>query len=559
MINELDDVIRHLVGDMVESAPTPPDFPAGFPARPARRPAAWPRVALGLAAAGLVVAGTIAVAQWRRGVTAVGEAEWGMEFIVLSPRDPEGLRAAVLAVPGVASAEYTITVPEPLGPGVTLEPGVVAPEARPMLTMQILLDPNADAVVVAEGLMEAAGLTSLRLSESAAGAFAQEYFDFAFEAAPLLGGDPPVYQGRLGPDPQFDTSGFGVEVPLELAAALEGVEPPSMPLCAWPESLAPTRVLHIGLLRTLGVRLFLLEGDPPCLQTVEAGGSSGGGFDFSRLPIYDVEGASTSSGGPGTVTARVPPETAIAVAFIDGVSPGWQRPVSGLVMFPTPVGEFGRVVVESYDVSGTLIDRIERWYPASPAPSGIALGEAPFLWNGEAEDHEALALEFVREVIGWTRPVAVVIPGDTPDAATVQVTDGATGPTLELLIDRWGGPDRAVLQVRTVGGPDGVAVGQGGTSLEAPPVGWDAGDGAEIQIQPLAGAVSALVVYTTRDGTQRVVYVPGIDLIDGLRTGVWVSIGPTEVADYQDLVHVLVLYQDRQGRVIAAASSTMAP
>jgi hypothetical protein len=515
-------------------------------------------VALGLAAAGLVVAGTIAVAQWRRGVTDVGDAALATEFTIPSPRDPEGLRAAVLAVPGVVSAEYTIAIPEPTGPGVTLEPGVVAPEARPTLTMQVLLDPDADAVVVAEGLMEAAGLTSLRLPESVAGALAQEYFDFAFEAASLLGGDPPVYQGRLGPEPQFDTSAFGAEVPLELAAAIEEAEPPSMPLCAWPESFAPTRVLHIGMLRTLGVRLFLLEGDPTCLQTVDAGGSFGTGFDFSMYPIYGIE-AANSSGGPGFVAARVPPETAIAVSFIDGVSPGWQRPVSGLVMFPTPVGEFGRVVVESYDVSGTLIDRIERWYPASPAPSGIALGEAPFLWNGEAEDHEALALEFVREVIGWTRPVAVVIPGDTPDAATVQVTDGATGPTLELLIDRWGGPDRAVLQVRTVGGPDGVAVGQGGTSLEAPPVGWDAGDGAEIQIQPLTGAVSALVVYTTRDGTQRVVYVPGIDLMDGLDLGTWISVGPTGVADYQELAHVLVLYLDHHDHVIAAASSTMAP
>jgi hypothetical protein len=504
-----------------------------------------------------VVAGTIAVAQWQRGVASVGDAARQTAFTIPSPRDPEALRAAVLAVPGVVAAEYTVTVPEPLGPGVTLQPGAVVPEERPMLTMQVLLDPDADAVVVAEGLMEAAGLTSLRLPESVAGAFAQEYFDFAFEAAPLFGGDPPVYQGRPGPEPQFDTSGFGMELPLDAAASLEEVELPDMPLCDWPESFAPTRVLHIGMLRTLGVRLFLLEGVPSCLQTVEAGGSYGGGFDFSRYPIYDIEGASASSGSPGFVAARVPPETAIAVAFIDGVSPGWQRPVAGLVLFPTPVGEFGHVVVESYDAAGFLIDRTERWLPIAPAPSGIALGEAPILWAGDSEDPEALALEFVREVIGWTRPVvALMIPGDTPDAATVQVTDGATGPTLEVLLDRWGGLPLGVLQVRTVDGPYGVTAGQGGT-LEEPPVGWDAGEGAEIQIRPHPGTATALVVYTTGDGTQRHVYVPGIDLREGLDLGRWVSIGPTEVADSGELRHVLVLYMDSREHVIAAASSTM--
>jgi hypothetical protein len=141
----------------------------------------------------------------------------------------------------------------------------------------------------------------------------------------------------------------------------------------------------------------------------------------------------------------------------------------------------------------------------------------------------------------------------------VQVSDGATGPTLEVVIDRWPDLPLAVLQVRTVGGPDGVAVGQGGESLEAPPVGWEAGEGAEIQVAPHAGTAIALVVYTTRDGTQRVVYVPGIDLREGLDLGRWVSIGPTEVADYRDLAHVLVLYMDRREHVIAAASGTMAP
>ena len=71
--------------------------------------------------------------------------------------------------------------------------------------------------------------------------------------------------------------------------------------------------------------------------------------------------------------------------------------------------------------------------------------------------------------------------------------------------------------------------------------------------------ILGLTVPQERSLTQRVVYVPGIDLMDGLDLGTWISVGPTGVADYQELAHVLVLYMDRREHVIAAASGTMAP
>jgi hypothetical protein len=49
---------------------------------------------------------------------------------------------------------------------------------------------------------------------TAAGAAADAYFAFASEGALTLGEDPLILQPLPGPEPQFDTSALGTEVPL---------------------------------------------------------------------------------------------------------------------------------------------------------------------------------------------------------------------------------------------------------------------------------------------------------------------------------------------------------
>ena len=570
MNDVLDTRIRELMADVVEQSPPPPQFPDGRAASLRRAGRSRIRVGLVWAAAVLAIVATI----WTVGENppigpdAAEPAALTIEFTVIS-WIPERLRSEVLAIPGVADATYTITQPEPSGQGAvvttsasegvvtTVAPGIVVPSGRPHLTMTVALLPGADPLQVADGLIRVTGLSNITLPEATAAALRDSYFAFALDGAVLLGGDPPVYQPRPGPEPRFDPSTLGSEAPFISAGSLTE----ALSLARWGVSCpSPDRpvlgttalVLHIGHLATEEV-VFVSDGAPPCLVVESPTGSEAGSFDFSRYPVFGIVSARASSFEAGLVSARVPSETSVAVAYIDGASPIRQRPTAGIVMFRTPPGEFGHVVIESYDVDGVLIERIEERFPVSTprALGGVTLAAPPFVWTS-AGDPEDVALEFASLVLGWTNAVASVSAGADPSGpvwvalsppGTPVVVDVLTVPIRRSLL-------RGIIEVSTPAGPSGVTVGRAAEWLEDA-AGSVPQRGAAIRIPAFDGAASALVMVRAGEGQQFSATVPQADLAARLP----ITVGPID-AEPEDIETVLVLYLDASGMVIAVTGGS---
>src|SRR3990172_5450864 len=252
----LDARIRELMADVVEQSPPPPQFPDQRVAclRRANRHPIGTGVAWAAALLALVATIWMLTAN-RPGPDVADPTAVTIEFTMISPALPERLRSAVLAIPGVADATYTITQHHPSS------------------------SPSPRVVAVPRG------------------------------------GPPPVYQPRPGPEPRFDPSTLGSEAPFisagspteALSLARWGVSCPSPA----PPVLGTTAlVLHIGHLATEEV-VFVSDGAPPCLVVESPAMVEAGSFDFSRYPVFGIVSARASSFEAGLVSARVPSETSV--------------------------------------------------------------------------------------------------------------------------------------------------------------------------------------------------------------------------------------------------------
>lgn len=191
------------------------------------------------------------------------------------------------------------------------------------------------------------------------------------EGEVLISTDPyVVVQGASAPEPQFDTSGLGIEQPLTpltdigLIASVVDLHVRSV---VEPEVL---RIISVGT--TVGgqdtVILHLFETEPDSDRrwqfrcTLPSGGCFG---TFLGNPTFDPEQLlqpgpgdqpTYEIGGPGHVTWDAPPGTSVVVLTVNG-NPVWQRPVGGVAVFNIQLVDGDRFKISALDKNGvTLIN-----------------------------------------------------------------------------------------------------------------------------------------------------------------------------------------------------------
>lgn len=185
------------------------------------------------------------------------------------------------------------------------------------------------------------------------------------EGEVLLATDPVVVRGAASPEPQFDTSGLGIEEPLsplmDIAKALEVVRIET-------EDGQLIRVTTIGT--TVGGHDAIVlhyEGTVfsgrrlqlRCLLTSPGGGSCGG-HDLQNVinepgglvqPESPTEPNSYEVGVPGVLMWDAPPGTSIVVLTVNG-EPKWQRPIGGVAVFDTNLVDGDRFTLAALDEYG---------------------------------------------------------------------------------------------------------------------------------------------------------------------------------------------------------------
>ncbi len=192
-----------------------------------------------------------------------------------------------------------------------------------------------------------------------------------FEGEVLLSTDPyVVVQGAEAPEPQFDTSGLGLEQPLTPLTDLgriAAVVDQYLGFAGDPE------VLRITTVGTTGggqdtVILHLYETDQFSDRRLQYRcilPSAGCGGEFLDDPTVDSEQLlqpdprdqpTYEVGGPGHVTWDAPPGASVVVLTVNG-NPVWQRPIGGVAVFDTQLVDGDRFDIKALDENGvTLIN-----------------------------------------------------------------------------------------------------------------------------------------------------------------------------------------------------------
>ncbi|MGH8926171.1 MAG: hypothetical protein ACRDWA_16300 [Acidimicrobiia bacterium] len=177
--------------------------------------------------------------------------------------------------------------------------------------------------------------------------------------------DPLVVRGTDSPEPAFDTSSLGVEVPL-----LELSDIQSSILQVEQNLLSPQDqvVKHVvagelasgsvaGIVQTAGERGWCLWIIPPTDARPSCSGRNTNephpligvnpGTDFPTDEAHNLQG--TFAWGP------LPPEVSV-VAVDYGDTTLWQRPVSGIVLFDIDNPDQDHITYTAYDQNGNVID-----------------------------------------------------------------------------------------------------------------------------------------------------------------------------------------------------------
>jgi hypothetical protein len=176
--------------------------------------------------------------------------------------------------------------------------------------------------------------------------------------------DPRVVRGTLGPEPAFDTSSLGVEIPLLDPSDIEGSI-----LRVEENLLSPTDQVesHLvagelasgsmaGIVQTTGERGWCLwiipptEARPSCTSrydnSPEAVIGVNPGTDFPTDEANDLRG--TYAWGP------LPPEVSV-VTVAYGDTTLWQRPVGGIALFDIDNPNRDHISYTAYDAHGNIV------------------------------------------------------------------------------------------------------------------------------------------------------------------------------------------------------------
>lgn len=190
---------------------------------------------------------------------------------------------------------------------------------------------------------------------------------------PVLSEDPYVIQAMSGPQPLFDTSALGVELPV-VAATSDDILPQSM--FEWPSSEQPaaTEDRPVIVLGTVGqpnsnaaavtILVWFTKTGTICSGTASDGGI-GSGCGFEVLSRFGHAGGSYEETDDGVVSGEVSYVVPLETSVVQVVTPSgtfWQRPSGGygVVPFGDTVGRPTSIV--AYDADG---DEIGDWSVAS--------------------------------------------------------------------------------------------------------------------------------------------------------------------------------------------------
>jgi hypothetical protein len=235
------------------------------------------------------------------------------------------------------------------------------------LTLQ---DPS-QAEDIAAVVAQIPGTGEIVYSPAVEEAVTEAFFDAALSTARVIHDDPRVHQPAFGPEPRFDTTELGTEVPLIPATADVGLSPeelrdiderlPGTSL----ESSASLRgpILHIGALED-GSRLILtFDGGSGYIErTFGADRWWSGGAGTLGSYFYGEVGSGGSSDGPTYVRIRVPFATSVVVLTTDGGVQLWQRPIAGHALIPvdSPAGQRPTGTVTALGANGETIGQWQR-------------------------------------------------------------------------------------------------------------------------------------------------------------------------------------------------------
>ncbi len=209
---------------------------------------------------------------------------------------------------------------------------------------------------------------SSELSPARRGARIDRYVE-QLAGGEVLSEEPYVIQAPPGPEPRFDVSGLGEELPLVPATSPEVV----------PESLFEGAVGIVGLdtapatpdrpvvvLGTVSqpgsqrtpettVMIWFTESGFTCEGTA-SGDGQGSSCGSEVLRSFGQTGESYSSEGIGEISYTVPLETAV-VQIVTELQTFWQRPVAGYGLVPYGDTVERPTELVAYDVDGAEIGR----------------------------------------------------------------------------------------------------------------------------------------------------------------------------------------------------------
>ena len=248
-------------------------------------------------------------------------------------------------------------------------------EPRRVQLFLTLQDPS-QAEYVAAVAAQIPGTAEIVYSPAVEEAVTEAFFDAVLSTARVIHDDPRVHQPAVGPEPRFDTTELGTEVPLIPATTDVGLSPEDLrdidrlltverlvePSSAESSGSLRGPILHIGALED-GSRLILtFDGGSDYFERIfRAGGWSGGGGTLGSY-FYGEVGSGGSSDGPTYVRIRVPLETSVVVLGTDGGVQLWQRPIAGHALIPvdSPAGQRPTGTVTALGPSGETIGRWQR-------------------------------------------------------------------------------------------------------------------------------------------------------------------------------------------------------
>lgn len=344
---------------------------------------------------------------------------------------------------------------------------------------------------------------------------------------------PLVVIGVPGAEPRFDTSTLGDEVGLGQVTDVGEFQTWAVQLEL--DGSKPVKVIVGGQIDT-GASVGLLLGDPQaegsggikwCLVTVTENGQVCSGRPDFEEPVFSIHHPAPNE--TGTLAWGPAPTGTSVVTLSYGNTTMWQKPVSGLVLFPLQDSP-ARFVITALDADGNQIHTDSPKVEPTTPELGIGHLWPPQPMKASPVD---LSVRFVEETLGWDNAGGSLF-SDSDPAAEARVRVKQTGVSeLVDVISVPSGDGRVVVEVGPpwAMGADVHSSQDGGTIVSLLSIGDGIVGQATLQLQS-GGVVSASSTIRVGASEPAQVVFPEVD--------------PVSVSS------VLIRYFDSNGDVIAA-------